>query len=167
MSPESILLLSGLFVLSNPKWARYFCSITNKTPFNTMKKINTVTTTMITALLILMCALPAWSQKRQKEKAGQASAMKTYVIEREIPGAGKLIAEELKGISQTSCNVLDEMGPSIKWLHSYVTENKVYCVYQATDKELIRKHAEKGGFPVNSISELSTQISPATAKRKP
>jgi hypothetical protein len=133
-----------------------------------MKKINTVTMSMVVVMLMLMLASPpAWSQKKEKEKTAQAPAMKTYVIEREIPGAGKLTAEELKGISQTSCNVLDEMGPSIKWMHSYVTENKVYCVYQATDKELIRKHAEKGGFPANSISELSTQISPATAKQKP
>jgi hypothetical protein len=90
--------------------------------------------------------------------------MKTYVIEREIPEAGKLTAEQLKGISQTSCGVLKIMGPkNIEWLHSYVTEDKVYCVYNAVNKATITEHAQKGGFPANKISELSTIISPATA----
>ena len=89
--------------------------------------------------------------------------MKTYVIEREIPNAGKLTAEELKTISQTSCAVLEEMGPSIEWLHSYVTGNKIYCIYKAENEELIREHATKGGFPANSISVVASIISPATA----
>ena len=89
--------------------------------------------------------------------------MKTYLIEREIPGAGKLTPEQLKSISQTSCGVLKEMGPSIKWLHSYVTGNKIYCVYQAENEELIKEHAKKGGFPANNIVEIGTTISPATA----
>jgi hypothetical protein len=90
--------------------------------------------------------------------------MKTYVIEREIPEAGKLNAEQLKGISQTSCGVLKEMGAAnIEWQHSYVTEDKVYCVYKALNKELLKEHAKKGGFPANKISELSTIISPETA----
>ena len=91
--------------------------------------------------------------------------MKTYLIERNIPGAGDLTAEQLKGISQTSCTVLKEMGPKIEWQHSYVTGNKVYCVYKAENKELIEEHAKKGGFPANSISEVATTISPATAKQ--
>ncbi len=89
--------------------------------------------------------------------------MKTYVIERSIPGAGNLTDEQLKGISQTSCKVLNEMGPKIEWLHSYVTDEKVYCVYKAENKELIEDHAKKGGFPANSISEVATIISPETA----
>lgn len=89
--------------------------------------------------------------------------MKTYVIEREIPGAGKLTAAELKAISQTSCSVLEEMGPQIEWIHSYVTGEKLFCVYKSENEELIREHAKQGGFPVNRINELATMISPATA----
>jgi Protein of unknown function (DUF4242) len=96
-------------------------------------------------------------------KTVNATEMKTYVIEREIPGAGKLTAEQLKAISQTSCGVLKEMGPRIQWIHSYVTGNKIYCIYKAENEELIREHAKKGGFPANSISEVSSVISPATA----
>ena len=89
--------------------------------------------------------------------------MKTYLIEREIPGAGKLTAEQLKSISQTSCSVLKEMGPKIQWIQSYVTGNKIYCIYKAENEELIREHAKKGGFPANNIVEVGTVISPATA----
>ena len=89
--------------------------------------------------------------------------MKTYVIEREIPNAGKLTAEELKAISQTSCAVLEEMGPSIEWIHSYVTGDKIYCIYKAENEELIREHARLGGFPANTISAVASIISPATA----
>lgn len=89
--------------------------------------------------------------------------MKTYLIEREIPDAGKLTAEQLKGISQKSCSVLREMGPGIKWIQSYVTGNKIYCIYQAENEDLIREHAKKGGFPANKIVEVNTEISPATA----
>jgi hypothetical protein len=88
-----------------------------------------------------------------------------YVIEREIPGAGQFTAEKLKEISQTSCGVLKEMGPQkIQWLHSYVTGDKIYCVYVATSEEAVREHAKKGGFPANSVSKVTTIISPATAK---
>ena len=90
--------------------------------------------------------------------------MKTYLIEREIPDAGKLTPEQLKGISQKSCSVLTEMGPSIQWIQSYVTGNKIYCIYKAENAELIREHAKKGGFPANTIVEVSSVISPATAK---
>ncbi len=90
--------------------------------------------------------------------------MQTFVIEREIPGAGKLSPEELRGISQTSCGVLSEMGPSITWIHSYVTTDKIYCVYIAPNIEMVREHAAKGGFPANSISEVSTIIDPVTAE---
>lgn len=89
--------------------------------------------------------------------------MKTYVIEREIPNAGKLTQDQLKGISQTSCGVLKEMGPKIQWMHSYVTGNKIYCVYKAENEELVKEHAKKGGFPANNIKEVAGVISPATA----
>ena len=90
--------------------------------------------------------------------------MPKYVIEREIPGAGKLTAEQLKGISQTSCGVLSKMGPEIQWVHSYVVANKIYCVYIAPNEEMVREHAKQGGFPANSVSEVSTIIDPTTAE---
>ena len=88
--------------------------------------------------------------------------MPKYVIERELPGAGDLSADELQGISKTSCNVLREMGPEIQWVHSYVTGDKIYCVYISPNEEMIREHAEKGGFPADRISEVSTRIDPTT-----
>ncbi|MBF9140450.1 DUF4242 domain-containing protein [Hymenobacter properus] len=90
--------------------------------------------------------------------------MPQYVIEREIPGAGNLTPEQLKAISQTSCGVLNEMGPQIQWNHSYVTNDKIYCVYDAPNEEMIREHAKRGGFPANSVSRVSSVISPATAE---
>ncbi len=84
--------------------------------------------------------------------------MPKYIIEREIPGAGNLTAEQLKGISQTSCGVLNEMGPQIQWLQSYVTGNKIYCVYIAPNEEMIHKHANQGGFPANSVNEIAAII---------
>ena len=103
--------------------------------------------------------------KMNKDIMQKQTTMKTYVIEREIPEAGKLTSEQLKGISQKSNEVVAELGPDIVWLHSYVTDDKVYCVYKAENEELIRNHAKKGGFPVNQISELSTTIDPSTAKQ--
>ena len=90
--------------------------------------------------------------------------MPKYVIEREIPDAGKMTSDQLKAASQTSCNVLEEMGPKIQWVHSYVTADKLYCVYNAPNEEMIREHAEKGGFPANSISKVETIIDPVTAE---
>jgi len=89
--------------------------------------------------------------------------MKTYVIEREVPGLGNFTAAQLKAMSQKSCAVLKDLGPSIHWLHSYVTGNKLYCVYEAENESVIRKHAELGGFPCNSVQEVSTMIGPETA----
>jgi len=89
--------------------------------------------------------------------------MPKYIIERDIPGAGALTAEELQGISQTSCAVLKEMGTKIQWVESYVTDDKVYCVYIAPDQATIKAHAEQGGFPANRISEIKTMIDPTTA----
>jgi hypothetical protein len=90
--------------------------------------------------------------------------MPKFVIEREIPGAGRLSLEELQGISQKSCEVLRELGPQIQWVHSYVTGDKVYCVYIAPDEATVRKHAEMGGFPANAVSEVRTVIDPTTAE---
>lgn len=90
--------------------------------------------------------------------------MPKYVIEREIQGAGDLNAEQLKGISQTSCGVLGAMGPEIQWVHSYVTDNKIYCIYNAPNEEMIREHARQGGFPANSVNKVHTIIDPVTAE---
>ncbi|MBC7990648.1 MAG: DUF4242 domain-containing protein [Luteimonas sp.] len=90
--------------------------------------------------------------------------MPKYVIERDIPGAGKLSSEQLKGISQTSCGVLSNMGPQIQWVQSYVTGDKIYCVYIAADEAMVREHARQGGFPANRVSEVSTIIDPTTAE---
>ena len=90
--------------------------------------------------------------------------MPKYVIEREIPGAGRLSDAELQGISQKSCGVLREMGPRIQWLHSYVTGDKVYCVYIAPDEATLREHASKGGFPANRISRVARVIDPTTSE---
>ena len=92
--------------------------------------------------------------------------MPKYLIEREIPGAGDLSAQQLQSISETSCNVLRNMGPQIQWLQSYVTGDKVYCVYIAPNEEMIREHAKQGGFPANRVSEIKTTIDPTTAEGK-
>lgn len=90
--------------------------------------------------------------------------MSKYVIEREIPGAGNLSSHELQAVSQKSCNILNEMGPTIQWVESYVTDDKVYCIYIAPDEAAIRDHAEKGEFPANRIAEIKTTIDPASAE---
>ncbi len=90
--------------------------------------------------------------------------MPKYVIERELPGAGKLTEEQLRAISQKSCDVIRGLGAGIQWMESFVTDDKIYCVYYASDKEIIRKHAEQGGFPANRIEEIRTVISPVTAE---
>ena len=90
--------------------------------------------------------------------------MPKYVIEREIPGAGKLSQSDLKAISQKSCGVLSNLGPQIQWVQSYVTGDKIYCVYYAANADLIREHAQKGGFPANAINEVTSIIDPVTAE---
>ena len=90
--------------------------------------------------------------------------MPKFVIEREIPGAGNLTPEQLKAISQTSCGVLSNMGPQIQWVHSYVTDDKIYCVYIAPNEEMVREHAKQGGFPANKVSKVAEIIDPATAE---
>ncbi|MBS1853455.1 MAG: DUF4242 domain-containing protein [Acidobacteria bacterium] len=90
--------------------------------------------------------------------------MPKYVIERELPGAGALTLEQLQAVSQTSCGVLQNLGPQIQWVQSYVTGDKIYCIYIAPNEELIRKHAQQGGFPANKISEVKAVIDPTTAE---
>ena len=94
------------------------------------------------------------------------AAMPKYVIEREIPGAGDLSREQLQAISQKSCAVLQQIGPQVQWVHSYVTDNKIYCVYIAPNEELVREHARRGGFPANSVAEVRNMIDPVSAETK-
>lgn len=125
--------------------------------------------TLLMLLVIMMLSSAAFAQTAttSKTKKGmETKTMNTYVIEREIPDAGNLQAADLQGISKTSCSVLKELGPDIQWLHSYVTDNKIFCVYKAENEEILKEHAKKGGFPINAIHKLSTVISPETATAK-
>ena len=90
--------------------------------------------------------------------------MPRFVIERDIPGAGNLTKQELQGISQKSCGVIEKLGPKIQWVHSYVTGDKIYCVYIAPNEDMVREHARQGGFPANRISAVKTVIDPTTAE---
>ena len=90
--------------------------------------------------------------------------MPKFVIERELPGAGALSPDQLKGISQKSCAVLQGMGPQIQWVESFVTDNKIYCIYVAPDEATVREHAKQGGFPANSVAQVRSTISPVTAE---
>ena len=91
--------------------------------------------------------------------------MPKFVIEREIPGAGAMSPQQLQGVAEKSCSVLRNLGPQIQWVHSYVTDNKIYCVYIAPNEELIREHAKQGGFPANRISQVKNVIDPTTSER--
>ena len=93
-----------------------------------------------------------------------SATMPKYVIEREIPGAGNISAQDMQAISQKSCSVLNELGPQIQWVQSYVTDDKIYCIYIAPNKEMVLEHAQKGGFPANSVSEVKRMIDPTTAE---
>jgi hypothetical protein len=112
---------------------------------------------------ILFTGLSGMAQNGAATEKQTPTDLKTYVIERNIPGAGQFSPEKLKDISKTSCTVLKELGPGIQWIQSYVTDNKIFCVYKAENIELIKEHAKKGGFPVTNIYEVSTVISPSTA----
>ena len=90
--------------------------------------------------------------------------MPKYVIERDLPGAGKLTPEQLQGISQTSCGVLRKLGPEINWIESYVTDDKIYCVYIAPNEAIVREHAKQGGFPATKVSQVRSRIDPTTAE---
>jgi len=114
------------------------------------------------ALLLFSSSLLMAQSSKSKAKP---ETLKTYLIERDIPDAGKLTAEQLKAISQKSVGVLKDMGPGIEWVQSYVTGDKIFCVYKAENEDLIREHAKKGGFPANVITEITGNISPATAKK--
>ena len=140
-----------------------FGSSLHKLKPKVMKQINKHFA-VLAIMILLVTVSKAQDASSTKSKNSNQKEMKTYVIEREIPGAGKLTAEQLKGISQTSCTVLKEMGPKIQWIHSYVTGDKVYCIYKAESIELVKEHAKKGGFPANSVNEVATVISPATAE---
>jgi signal transduction histidine kinase len=150
----------------------YSLSLVTNATFNylfTFKKNVMKTITNRCNFLIAIMLFTGYASMAQKAtatdnvKSTKATEMKTYLIEREIPGAGKLTAEQLKAISQTSCAVLKEMGPRIQWIQSYVTGDKIYCIYKAENEDLIREHAKKGGFPANVITQISSVISPATA----
>jgi hypothetical protein len=116
----------------------------------------------LVAVLLLSFGASVCAQDKPSQK--KSPVMKTWLIERDIPGAGAFTPADLKGISQKSCSVLKEMGTGIQWLQSYVTGNKVFCVYRAENEALLREHAKKGGFPVTSITEIANTISPATAE---
>jgi hypothetical protein len=115
--------------------------------------------------IIIVALIFSFAVKAQTSTtSSNDTTMKTYLIERQIPDAGKLTPEQLKAISQKSCSVLREMGPKIEWVQSYVTGDKIYCVYKAQNEELLKEHASKGGFPINHIYQIATVISPATAQ---
>jgi hypothetical protein len=118
---------------------------------------------ILTPVLTLMLAASAFATEAVTPETLPAGEH-MYVIERVIPGAGDFTADKLKSISQTSCGVLSQMGSKIQWLHSYVTGDKIYCVYVAPNEEMVREHAKLGGFPANSVSEVKTIIGPETAK---
>jgi hypothetical protein len=128
-------------------------------------KTLTYSLTLLIAILLFSNHSAMAQNTNNNTTTTNSTEMKTYLIERNIPDAGKLTPEQLKAISQKSCNVLQEMGPDIQWVESYVTGNKFYCVYKAKNEELIKEHAAKGGFPANHIMEIGSIISPATAKQ--
>src|SRR6185436_13304614 len=108
-------------------------------------------------------ARPSGEPLLQARAVREVRVMPKFVIERDLPGAGTLGPEDLQGVSQKSCGVLAELGPQIHWVHSYVTDDKIYCVYIAPDADLVREHARRGGFPANRVSEVKAVIDPTTA----
>lgn len=125
--------------------------------------MKSITNRILLVAFMLFSGYASMAQTQTSDNSTK-STMKTYLIERDIPGAGKFTPEQLKAISQKSCGVLKEMGPQIEWIQSYVTGDKIFCVYKAENEELIREHAKKGGFPANKITEVFSGISPATAQ---
>ncbi|MGZ3835539.1 MAG: DUF4242 domain-containing protein [Mucilaginibacter sp.] len=130
-----------------------------------MKTIKTSTLLLVIILFTGIIAKAQTTTVKDSSSKSNSAKMKTYLIERDIPNAGKLTPDQLKAISQKSCSVLQHMGPQIEWIQSYVTGNKIFCVYKAENEDLIREHAKEGGFPANVITEIATTISPATAKQ--
>jgi hypothetical protein len=131
-----------------------------------MKNSMKVYALLMFLMLVTMAAFSQTATATKTKKEKSMTKMNTYVIEREIPNAGELNAQDLQGIAQKSCSVLKELGPGIEWVQSYVTDNKIFCIYKAESEAILRTHAEKGGFPINSVHQLSTMISPATATAK-
>lgn len=130
-----------------------------------MKKLFFLRT--IPMVVFILIAVNTKAQDKGEKVASEDPALKTYIIERNIPAAGEFSMADLQGISQKSCQVLDGMGPErIQWLHSYVAGDKIYCLYKAESVEAIKEHAEKGGFPANSITEVANIIDPRTATAK-
>jgi hypothetical protein len=130
-----------------------------------MKRIkNSILPLAIVLFIGITAAKAQTTAANNNSSTSNSTKMKTYLIERDIPNAGKLTPAQLKAISQKSCEVLKNMGPQIEWLQSYVTGDKIFCVYKAENEDLIREHAKEGGFPANVITEVKTTISPATAK---
>jgi hypothetical protein len=119
--------------------------------------------TLLVATLSLFFAGVALAKEQPKPEALPAG-QNMYVIERDMPGLGKLTPAELKAAATTSCNVLKNLGPKITWLHSYITGDKMYCVYLAPNEEMVREHAKEGGFPASAVNQVSTIIGPETAK---
>ena len=130
-----------------------------------MKTFKITTLLLVIILFTGIIARAQTATVNDSSSKSNSTTMKTYLIERDIPNAGKLTPEQLKAISQKSCSVLQHMGPQIQWIQSYVTGDKIFCVYKAENEDLIREHAKEGGFPANVITEVSTTISPATAKQ--
>ena len=130
-----------------------------------MKSIKNIILPVAIVLFASITATAQTTTANNNSPTSNSAKMKTYLIERDIPNAGKLTPEQLKAISQKSCSVLQHMGPQIQWIQSYVTGDKIFCVYKAENEDLIREHAKEGGFPANVITEISTTISPATAKQ--
>ena len=131
-----------------------------------MKLIKKRSLLLIIVLFASMAVRAQTTTVKDSSSKSNPTKMKTYLIERDIPNAGKLTPDQLKAISQKSCSVLQHMGPQIQWIQSYVTGDKIFCVYKAENEDLIREHAKEGGFPANVITEVSTTISPATATQK-
>jgi len=119
---------------------------------------------LASTMLLAFTFFSVTNASAQSKTDNKNPELKTYLIERDIPGAGQLQPADLKGISQKSCSVLKEMGPGIVWLQSYVTGNKIFCVYQAENEALLKEHAKKGGFPVTAVTEISSTICPKTAE---
>ena len=129
-----------------------------------MKTICHVCTLVIAIMLFTgHSAMSQNTGSTDNSKTIQSNEMKTYLIERDIPDAGKLTPDQLKAISQKSCSVLKEMGPDIQWVHSYVTDGKIFCIYKAKSIDLLKEHAKRGGFPIDNVYEVENVISPATA----
>src|SRR6056297_2083396 len=118
-----------------------------------------------TILIALLASQFSFCQNNAADTNQNSNDMKTYVIERDIPEIGKMTAEQLKGVSKASCNALNKVKPGIEWVHSYVTDNKTFCVYRAESEAAIREHAKVGDFPITAIYEQSAVIGPETAKK--